>query len=47
MNYHNKGTAYLKNEQYVEAKECFEKALEKNPNLALTYSWLGDCERKL
>jgi tetratricopeptide (TPR) repeat protein len=30
-----------------EAKECFKMAIEKNPNVAVTYSWLGDCERKL
>jgi tetratricopeptide (TPR) repeat protein len=47
INYHNKGSVYFKEEEYEEAKKCFLKVLEINKNTPLSYSWLGDCERKM
>lgn len=47
MNYHNKGSALYKDEKYKEAKECFLLALQKNSNVALSYSWLADCDKMM
>jgi tetratricopeptide (TPR) repeat protein len=32
--------------KFPEARQEFERAIEKNPNLALAYSWCGDCYKE-
>jgi Flp pilus assembly protein TadD len=41
-----RGTAYVKNEKYAEAKEHFEKAIAIKPT-ALAYSYVGIADEKL
>ena len=47
INYHNKGAAYLRSGRIEEALGCFEKAIEIDSKLALSYSWRGDCFKAL
>ncbi len=47
INYHNVGAALFRMENYEQAKEYFEQAVDKNNKEALSHSWLGDCYKQL
>ena len=47
INYHNKGAALFRSGEYEGAKEYFQCAIERDRKLALSFSWMGDCEKEL
>lgn len=41
--YSNEGTVYVKLMEFPRARDCFEKALTKDPNFIKAYPKKGDC----
>ena len=42
--YHsNEGTAYIKLMEFTRARDCFDKALLKDPKYTKAYAKKGDC----
>jgi tetratricopeptide (TPR) repeat protein len=47
MNYHNVGAALFRQKNYDKGVTYFKMAVKRNDKEALSYSWMGDCYKKM